>query len=175
MKQFASYISTFRQQHSAHLSHLPSLEEAYGSICAICATLRVGDSPQLKYLIKKIQCRYLLEQLVQVNKAVLESAKGGNFTVVEALSRIAIEHAVNIIYVAEDEAHARAQSLLHHHVDGCHSRATAWKKYAVESGDEEALSIADRKIEQLNGFAFHSQSTVGSVDKWPSASVVRRN
>lgn len=170
MKELALELTAFTKAHSQHTSSLQDLELAYEQICITCASLHIGDSQHIKYLIKKIQCEYLLAKAIEINKIILESAKQRMFTAVEALSRIAIEYAVNIIYITEGEDHFRAKSLLQHYIDDSMRRAKAWKKHAEESGDSEAISAACWKMQYLE--SIFMQTGLGlnkAVSKWPGA------
>lgn len=170
MEDLSNYLSKISDEHSEHKSHLPTLIGIQKKLYEQCRVLDISNCKNLKYVILKKQCDYLLQSIAEMNQGIILCLENGLYSSVESLSRIAIEHAVNLIYIVEGEEHQRAKSLLKHYVIDTKKRAERWLVYSTKHGDEKAVEKAELKLEYLKEVSDLNPSLVKkNVKGWPDA------
>lgn len=170
MEDFSNYLSKFSDEHSEHKCHLPALIEIHKKVYEYCAALDISNCKSLKYLILKKQCDYLLQSVAELNQGIILCLESKLYSSVESLSRIAIEHAVNLIYIVEGEEHQRAKSLLKHYVIDTKKRAERWLVYSTKHDDEKATAKAELKLEYIKEISELNPSLIKKdVKGWPDA------
>jgi len=83
----------------------------------------VNALDKLKSMFKQIQLFTIIGAVREANLTILESLEKHRFDVAEALTRVAIEHSINAMYILSDQTNERAKSFLKQHLDGAQARA----------------------------------------------------
>lgn len=168
MEEIKSKQEKFIKEHGDHKSHLPRLRIFYKQLRELANRLNISNNPGIKPRIKSISCAHLLSSLEEMNRGILNNLETGLYSVVEALSRVAIEHSVNLIYLVEDPGHTRSVSLLKHHLDGSRKRALRWKEYAENTNMENDVHIAKEKLASIeNQYLCLSDVLDETIPSWP--------
>jgi hypothetical protein len=163
-------LKNFIDTHFENRNQLSVMEETYNTLSNICTKLNAGESKHLKFLIKRLHCTYLLYTLSEINKGIIQSLKEDLFTVVECLSRVSIEHSVNLMYILDDEGNERSKSLLKHYLTDSKKKAEKWLFFSEKIDDKESLQCAKDKIHHLNNILKHNPNLVDKdVKGWKNA------
>jgi hypothetical protein len=163
-------MKPFISDYSSHQEHLSTLTESYSSLVSLSKSINPGESNRVKYLIKKVQCDYLMKTLEDINKSIIYGLNNKLYTVCEALSRIAIEYAINMMFILEGENHERSKSLLKHYITKSKEKAKKWLNYSERVNDIKGIKHANSKLNYLNDLARENKDLVGKgVKGWKDA------
>lgn len=161
-------VDKYIADYSGHKQHLPSLIECCNELDVICRAMEIGEVGCLAYRIVNLQCVYLLSALSEINTGIVRCLENKLYTSVEALSRVAVEHTVNLMYITGDDDNVRSLSLLYHHVAGAKRQANNWLAFSKRVGDDGGVNAARDKLEHLNRFVFSGKATTSKkLKKWP--------
>lgn len=169
-KSYEEELGSVIDAFLGHEKHLAILEQCYEELYSLSNKLNPGESDVLKYTIKKLQIQYILKAIAEINKCIVASLKWQCFTVSEALSRIAIEHSVNLMFVLDGEEHDRSKSFLKHYIVKSKEKAQKWLDYSNKSNDHGAIEAAKSKISYLEILSNNNKGLVGKdVKGWKDA------
>lgn len=147
-EKFIKSVRQFAEQHLEHENHLPLLEACYQKATENARKLNVGRDNELPFILK-VEVDTLLEIVADLNRSLLLSLKNSLFSSVEALSRVALENTVNLIYICEDDESKRSDALLKSYLLTSQTRAQKWLDFAVLIKDEISESRARVFFEHL--------------------------
>lgn len=168
-QEFIKHLKNFSKQHLEHTNHLEKLDRHFSDIASNVKKMHVGSDNPLLFLIK-VQAQSLLQILEDLNSSLISSLSKGLYSSVEALSRVAIENAVNLMYICDEEDAFRAKSLLKSYVTSSQDRAEKWLKFSISQNDGVAEERANTLIETLRGAkTFLTFFNDPNVKGWPDA------
>jgi hypothetical protein len=110
----------------------------------------------------------LLSAIDEINDSIIANLESQRFSAAEALSRIALEHSINFIYVVGDPTNERAMSLLKQHFFGARERAKKWHSYLQSIKSKEGIEVAKARLHHLN----ITEEMIPGIQKakaWPDA------
>jgi hypothetical protein len=146
---FIKIVQDFSGQHLEHQAHISSLVTEMKKISQCAISLKAGADNSLAK-IQKIQVQTILEILDDLNNCLLISLSNQLYSSVEALSRVALENTINLIFIAEGDDDKRAKSLLNSYATTSKVRAEQWYNYTVKVSDLEGRSRAGRLISYID-------------------------
>lgn len=166
---FIEHLQKFSEEHLEHKKHLENLGVYFNEVTGSVEDLHVGHDNPLPFLIK-IQAQSLLEILEDLNSSLISSLSKGLYSSVEALSRVAIENAINVMYICGEDDTFRAKSLLKSYVTSSRERGEKWLKYSVIERDSVAEDRANTFLETLKtAKTFLTFFNDPNVKGWPDA------
>lgn len=147
-EDFIKSTRKFSLQHLEHKNHLTTLSTCLEEVTKGARALHVERDNPLPFILK-VQAQTLLEILDDLNSSLVASLSKGFYSSVEALSRVALENTINLIYIFEDDEVLRAKSLLNSYLTTSKKRAEKWLDYAVNVKDVEGEQRARTFIQHL--------------------------
>lgn len=145
-EEFIKSVRQFAAQHLEHEKHLPILESCFQAASNSARELNVGGNDKLSFILK-VEVDTLLEIVADLNGSLLLSLKNCLYSSVEALSRVAMENTVNLIYISEDSN--RGDALLKSYLLTSQARAQKWLDFAIIVKDDASESRARIFFEHL--------------------------
>jgi hypothetical protein len=152
-----------------HVTHIPVLRQLVSDLRQIADKL----SPKANVLpqFSRVNVNFSLYALRDLNESLVEALERDRVCSVEALSRVAIEKAVNLMYVVDDENDERAKSLLLHYLSISKRNAKSWLKHSLEKKRATAIEAGQKKLKALNYWVnrFGPANQFGNLSAWPNA------
>lgn len=169
MEELSNSLDALIESLGGHLSLLPDLRHCHEDLDEATRQLKGRSDPHFRYTIKQVHSRHTLQAQGEIAGAILDAIGHERYTVAEALSRVGIEHAVNLIYVAEDTDAGRAKSLLKHHIDDARRRAVNWAKAGMAAGMPSTVDAAHSKLDYVDALRRSNPALVSDRPGWPDA------
>ncbi|NML32767.1 DUF5677 domain-containing protein [Paraburkholderia antibiotica] len=122
----------------------------------------------LKSSLAQTQCYTIISAIEEMVETTLICLSDQRFTTAEVLSRVILEHSVNLIYIISENPKYRARSFLRAHFENAHSRAKKWHEYAISQKNKNAIDDAAARMEYLQRI----KKVVGGINNaeaWPDA------
>jgi hypothetical protein len=157
------------KDHLSHIDHVETLLECRQLIALAVERANGPVGEKLKHAAKQIHCRHSLQAISEVTEAAVTVLTSGCWTAAEALSRIAIEHSVNMIYVLADSDGGRVRSLLKYYIDDSIRRANNWLKSSEQKNHANGIEAAQLKLHYLQELKISNDSWYGVAKGWPDA------
>ncbi|WP_027468489.1 DUF5677 domain-containing protein [Deefgea rivuli] len=147
MKNIIDKISEVRNMCEAHLSQIPPLKIIVEQLDAAISIL-IPKMETLPFFLKA-NVDFNLYALADLNKSLVEMLESNRSCTVEALSRVASEQAVNLIYVIGGNADERAKSLISSYVTEATKKTLLWLKFSEAHKKNSSVQSARQKLEHL--------------------------
>lgn len=169
MEPQAAKFSEFRSTCEAHTTQIPRLKIIIEQVDTAITTL----TPKVETLpfFLKANVDFNLYALADLNKSLVGMLEGNRSCTVEALSRVASEQAVNLIYVIEGNSDERAKSLISHHVTEATRKTRLWLKFSEANKNNGSAQSAKQKLDHLLYWReqLDASHRFKGVKSWPSA------
>ncbi|EQA70873.1 DUF5677 domain-containing protein [Leptospira noguchii] len=161
------------QVHETYLSHKKDLD-TLARISLDLVKMNYSFRGDRKYLFKngvmEVTSKYILNAICEFNSQIIIALEGSHYSSAEALSRISIEHSVNLRYILNCEKNDRAKSLLKHYLFETKAKAVKWKNDSIRLNRPEAVPHADKKISLFDDYIESNPDIVSDkVAEWPDA------
>ncbi|SDA63383.1 hypothetical protein SAMN03159443_01903 [Pseudomonas sp. NFACC15-1] len=147
-EDFIKSVQRFSARHSEHKKHLPTLNSCLENIIKGANELQVGRDNPLPFILK-VETETLLHVVTDLNSSLLLSLSNELYSSVEALSRIALENTINLMYINEDTDTKRGKSLLKSYLTSSWDRAEKWLDFAMLTKDENSEQRARAFFDNL--------------------------
>lgn len=134
-EKFIKSVQRFSARHFDHKNHLPTLNSCLEKVTKGARDLQVGQDNPLPFILK-VETETLLHIVADLNNSLLLSLSNGLYSSVEALSRVALENTINLVYINEEDDTRRAKSLLKSYLTTSRDRGEKWLDFAVLTKDE---------------------------------------
>lgn len=171
MKQISHYKKNIKLQIKNKLSHLSQihvLEEVFLDLKKSFKNLKIEDGKGISYTIQRIQIRVLTNALTEINESIIALLKSKLFNGSDPLARVALEHSINLIYILSGDDHKHSKELLKNYIDTTLTSSKRWHKFAIDSGDENAINISKQKVDyMLDLKKGHASLYDGTCKDWP--------
>ncbi|RII31461.1 MAG: hypothetical protein CXR30_01210 [Geobacter sp.] len=157
-------------QFSDHSKHFVDAERCFDGIKKILLSININNNDIFPYIVQRGQLNYLASSITELNKSLIILAKDNLFSSIEALSRVAMEHSVNLFYLLQDEnPPIRYKSLMYHYLQDTIAKTKKWHSYAIEHKISDSICLADNKISRLEGeINYHFPNGTNHLEKWPN-------
>jgi hypothetical protein len=163
-----AFLAEHEEKHAKHFQYTPILRSIYSSAQEIFTEIIDNDFYSTKSDLKKAEFFILLSAIDEINDSIIVNLESQRFSAAEALSRIALEHSINFIYIVSDPTNDRAMSLLKQHFFGARERAKKWHSYLQNIKSKDGVEIAKARLHHLN----ITEKMVPGIQKaqaWPDA------
>lgn len=165
-KGFNSAIDDFLK----HQAQIPLIAEYYLEFREIIECINVSTHENIKYMIQRIQYMYYLERIMELNFSLQNSLTLGQYSTVEALSRVALETSVNLLYLLDEKENERAMGLIHGHIKKNLYKAKKWNEHAKEINYEVAIEMSEKLRQKMEfGQKFFISSSGRKPQQWPDS------
>lgn len=154
--------------HTRDHERVPDLVQIFNSMRVLSNGSLDSNFNALQSRLKQVQCYTLLSAIEEVTESILVDLSKRRFTSAEALARVAVEHAVNFLYIFGDKTSARSKSFLRQHFDEAYSRAKKWHAYGVSAKRPTVIAAAVYRMQYLKT-SRDSVSHIGNAEVWPNA------
>lgn len=167
MKKRTGKISEFSSVYNAHKAQIPALRKLTSQALEITDILSKNISKLPFFLRENVD--FNLYALADLNESIVQILETNRTCSAEALSRVAIEQAVNLIYTIECTTDDRAKSLISYHLAKSTKDADNWLQFAKSQGLEESVKSAQRKIQHLKSCKdmLDVNRQLSSNEEWP--------
>ncbi|WP_175950738.1 DUF5677 domain-containing protein [Burkholderia sp. BCC0405] len=118
--------------------------------------------------LKQAQSFTILSTVEEMIEIILICLNSRRFTTVEILSRVALEHSVNLLYIIDDEGKERAFSFLRAHFDNAHTRARKWHEFALQRSQPSVVAAAADRMAYLDASRARIPE-IANAQAWPDA------
>ncbi len=139
-------IEEFMQRNQKHKEHDVAISKCLKDTRKVLDDLDFGSSDFLSY-IPKVMLSFTLHSVYQNVDVTLYALKSHAYSTAEALSRVAIEHSVNLIYLLSENTKERGISFIKSYLERTEKASSQWQRLAADQGDETGEAIASQKAE----------------------------
>ncbi|MFW1086215.1 DUF5677 domain-containing protein [Vibrio parahaemolyticus] len=169
MKDIIRNIIKDTQRKEQHAAHTEIIKEVFDELECLYRTLDIEAGDGIKYRLQRCQLRFMLEALSKMQASVITLLSSKLYAGVDPLARVVMEHAVNVMYIAESKENERPKQLIKHYIETTAENSRHWLESAKASDDEIAIGLAQKKVDH---FTKLKQDHLGvyerSVGKWPN-------
>ncbi|PJZ57455.1 DUF5677 domain-containing protein [Leptospira barantonii] len=163
-------INQVRETYLSHGRDFPVLEQIHSDIIRMHNEMRANRKIFLRKGILEPVAIYLINAICEFDTQIINSLKNRHYSSAEAMSRISIEHSVNLQYILNTKTNDRVISLMKHYILGAKTKATKWKNDALRLDLKEAIPHAEGKISLFNNYIDSNPHIVSDkVAEWPDA------
>lgn len=156
--------------NNSHLLHIDKLLKEFLLLKKILNELDIEEGEGIPYLIQRTQIRVLIDSLTEINESILILLKNNLFNGADPLSRVALEHSINLLYLLNGEENERSKQLLKDYIDTTLKNSERWYNHSKDNGDEMAMEVSLLKVNHLKSIKnSHPSLYDGSCKKWPNA------
>lgn len=149
---YKNEIEHLREEINDNLSHINQINDIefiFLKFKKILKNFNIGDSENLKYSIQKEQIIILTNLLTDILEAIILLLKSKSFLPSDPLSRVALEHAINILYILECQDDKHAKQFIKNYIHGTLEASDRWYNYELSQDNKVAIQIAKEKIDSL--------------------------
>ncbi|MFM4732126.1 hypothetical protein [Aeromonas salmonicida] len=132
-----------------HQSQIPVIAEYYFEFARIAGDIDVSTNNNIKYTTQRVQYNYYLERISELNFSLQNSLTLGKYATVEALSRVALESSVNLMYLLGEKENERAMGLLTGHIRKNLYKAKKWNEHSVTQKNEIGIKQSEKLIQAM--------------------------
>ncbi|QIY79537.1 DUF5677 domain-containing protein [Chromobacterium violaceum] len=158
--------------HENHVKHINILKTTLEKLRIISQKICIETHPKFSPKIKRIQLRYFLKTIEEMNEVAYHACLMKRHTAVEAISRISVEMSVNFIYIAQGEKHSRAKGLLKYYIEKGKKSAKKWEEFLIRNKNESSLGASrDRYKTMLLREQLLGDLTQSPYEAWPNSSL----
>ncbi|MDO6496962.1 DUF5677 domain-containing protein [Photobacterium sanguinicancri] len=169
MKEIIQDIVKNTLRKEQHAAHIEVIKEVFDDLECLYGTLDIETGDGIKYRLQRSQLRFMLEALSKMQASIITLLSSKLYEGVDPLVRVVMEHAVNVMYIAESKENERPKQLIKHYIETTAENSKHWLKSAIASGDEVAIELAQKKVEHLKILKQgHLSLYERSVGKWPN-------
>ncbi|VWB32287.1 DUF5677 domain-containing protein [Burkholderia lata] len=118
--------------------------------------------------LKQAQSFTILSAVEEMIEIILICLNSRRFTTVEVLSRVVLEHSVNLLYIIAGKGKERAFSFLRAHFDNAYARARKWHEFALKSGRPNIIEAAAGRMAYLDASRARIPE-IANAQAWPDA------
>ncbi len=119
-------------------------------------------------VITGVQYVALISALSELNDSLITHLENGSYFSAESLSRVAIEHAINLMYILDEDK--RADSLIVHYFDTAHDKAKKWLRLSQSTDDDVSKAFAQAKLDSIMWFRENCVRNEHKAQfEWPNA------
>lgn len=151
-----------------HQKQVPIIAKCYLGLENIINTINVGSHASIDYKIQRIQYMYYLERIIELNFSLQNSLTLKKYSTVEALSRVALESSINLMYLLKEKDNERSMGLLSGHIKKNIYKAKKWNDFSVKNKDKLGIEHSNRLINKMEEEKKRFISSSGKEPKrWP--------
>lgn len=160
-------FSEFRTTYEAHTTQIPILKKLTLQVVKSIKTLS-PEVQKLPFFLKE-NVDFNLYALADLNESLIKILEHNSLCSVEALSRVATEQAVSLIYVIDGDSDERAKSLISHYIAVSTKNARHWLEFADSHGLDGSVQSAKQKLQHLLYWEeqFGASQRFKGVEAWP--------
>jgi len=169
MEEVIQQIIKEAECKESHAGHTKIIKEVYEELEGIYSQLDIEKGDGIKYRIQRSQLRVMLDALTKMVSSVITLLDSKMYEGVDPLARVVMEHAVNVMYIAESKENERPKQLIKHYIETTIDKSKHWHNSAKNRGDTIAIDIAQKKLNLLKELKKgHTGVYERSVGKWPN-------
>ncbi|RBQ31726.1 hypothetical protein CRU92_05810 [Arcobacter sp. FW59] len=149
---YKKQIELFSEEINHNLSHINQINDIeciFLKFKKILKSFNIGNSEELKYIIQKEQIIILTNMLTDILEAIILLLKSKSFLPSDPLSRVALEHSINILYILESQDDRHAKQFIKNYIHGTLEASERWYNYELHQDNKIAMQISKEKIESL--------------------------
>ncbi|RUO29539.1 DUF5677 domain-containing protein [Aliidiomarina soli] len=169
MEKTIQQITKAAEVKESHAGHTKIIKEVYEELEDIYSKLDIEEGEGIKYRIQRSQIRVILDALTKMVSSVITLLDSKLYEGVDPLARVVMEHAVNVMYIAESKENERPKQLIKHYIETTIDKSENWHNSARSRGDTVASEISLKKLNLLEELKKgHSGLYERAVGKWPN-------
>ena len=169
MEELIQQIIKEAQKKESHASHSKVIKEVYRELEDVYSKLDIEEGEGIKYKIQRSQLRVMLSALTKMLTSIITLLDAKIYEGVDPLARVVMEHAVNVMYIAESKENERPKQLIKHYIETTIDKSKHWHDSAKNRGDVLSVDIAFKKLTSLQELKkAHPGLYERSVGKWPN-------
>jgi len=171
LPEFEFLISKFATNLESHKSQIPDFLIIFNLLDEHFKTLlrKRSGSEALDSCVSR-----MILSINELNGAIFTALQRGLYTSVDSLSRISMEHAVNLMYILKEDSINRANAFILNYINAKLKKASAWYEF-TSRGDAENSVLDSIKI-QISAFKKHKTDLINNLGgrtlrKWPDTAL----
>lgn len=152
----------------SHVNQIDILENIFVDMKKSFLKLNIKKTDKFTNPMKKIQIIVLTEALMEIVESVLSLLKSKLYNGSDPLTRIALEHSINLLYLLEDDTNRRSKEFIKNFIDETIKKTKQWHDYSLKSNHTNAINISKQKLELFKemkeqNFKLYKDSS----EEWP--------
>ena len=167
MNEFEEKYKLETSTNWRHLEQVPELEAIFLSATILLEKLKENEFEIALLKVKVTQINIISDALCQIQSAMLFGLKNKLFYSVDPLARVGLEHAVNLIYILDDETNQRSSELIRNYIETTIKKSEHWLTYAKKIGNHLEISVARKKLEFINLVKEENAAIFKKAKQWP--------
>ncbi|MCV6621630.1 MAG: DUF5677 domain-containing protein [Cellvibrionaceae bacterium] len=146
MEELIEFLESNSKNNHERENDIPIAIKCFNDLEDVSKNLRKEMFPSKLWPAKAIQASVILGAMVELNGSIISSLKSGYYSSVECLFRVTIEHAVNVIYIFENNDIERSRSYLKHAIESLEDKSKKRDRRAVRENDSIDKFGADQRL-----------------------------
>ncbi|BBO58909.1 DUF5677 domain-containing protein [Mycoavidus sp. B2-EB] len=151
-----------------HLAQISQLEDIFFSAKMILEKIRTNKYRASIFTQKNIQITIITDALCDMHQTMLFSLKEGLFYSVSPLARISLEHAINLIYILDDDTSQRTNQLSRNYIETTYKKSELWFQHEKEFGTTEEIFASKKKFDFIKFVKNSNASLMKKCSNWPN-------
>lgn len=136
-------------ENLSHINQINQIESIFSKFKKIKNNFNIDVSKEIPYLIQKHQIFILTNQLTDLLDAIIFLLKANLFTATDPLSRVALEHSINILYILESKDNKHSKQFIKHYIQETLEASKRWYDYELKENNKNAIQISKEKLEKF--------------------------
>ncbi len=170
MEKVIQQIIKGAKEKESHASHSLVIKEVFYKLKKVYLSLDIEAGEGIQYQIQRVQLRVLLNALTKMVESIITLLDSKIYDGIDPLARVVMEHAINVIYLAESKKNERSKQLIKHYIETTIEKSRHWYNSAKNRGDKAASDLAMKKINYLKELKKnHPGVYERSIGKWPNS------
>ncbi len=167
MKDTIRQLEKQISQNNKLLEDIPVLRSCHDTIAPKATQIATKAENSVLPPFRGVQYTVLSFAILELNDCLVTHLEKNHYFAAESLSRIAIEHAVNLMYLLDEDK--RSFSLLNHYFDVSRDKAHKWLQLSKKTNDETGKAMAKAKLDSLLLFReYLLGKDFNGTAKWPN-------